>query len=251
MIIDAHTHVGKCHVFDADQSAAGLLAAMDTGGIDAAVVQPFPGSQDIRADHDVIAQMSRDNPERIIGLASVNPHLPEREYVDEVRRCVNELGFVGVKLHTIGHAVAPGGVASRLVFKTAAEAGVALMIHTGPGVPFAEPAAWIPLAREFSDVPVVLAHAGASLFVLPAIAAADVCPNVVLETSWCNPQEIRRAVATLGEEKVMFGSDMLFNIGPELTKYRAVGFVPDSNPQLFEGTARRVFGIQTPVGAQR
>lgn len=244
MIIDAHAHVGKCHVFDADQSAAGLLEAMNAAGVDAAVAQPFPGTHDVRADHDVIAEMARDNPGRIIGLASVNPHLPERQYVDEVRRCVTELGFVGVKLHTIGHAVAPGSVAARLVFKTAAEAGTALMIHTGPGVPFAEPAAWISLAREFSDVPVVLAHAGASLFVLPAIAAAEVCPNVVLETSWCNPQEIRRAVATLGEEKVMFGSDMLFNIEPELAKFRAVGFAPADRPQLFEGTARRVFGIE-------
>lgn len=243
MIIDTHAHVGQCHVFDADQSGADLLKAMDSHGIDAAVVQPFPGSPDVRANHDAIAELGRENPGRIIGLASVNPHLPEREYFDEVRRCVTELGFVGVKVHTIGHAVAPGSVAARLVFSTAADAGVAVMIHTGPGVPFAEPAAWIPLAREFSEVPVVLAHAGASLFILPAIAAAEVCDNVVLETSWCNPQEIRRAVATLGEEKVMFGSDMLFNIEPELTKYRAVGFVPEQTPQLFEGTARRVFGI--------
>lgn len=243
MIIDAHAHVGQCHVFDADQSGANLLKAMDSHGIDSAVVQPFPGSRDVRADHDAIAALGRENPGRIIGLASVNPHLPEREYVEEVRRCVTDLGFVGVKLHTIGHAVAPGSAAARLVFSTAAETGVAVMIHTGPGVPFAEPAAWISLAREFSAVPVVLAHAGASLFVLPAIAAAEVCDNVVLETSWCNPQDVRRAVATLGEEKVMFGSDMLFNIEPELTKYRAVGFVPEKSPQLFEGTARRAFGI--------
>ena len=243
MIIDTHAHVGQCHVFDANQSGPELLAAMDAAGVDRAVVQPFPGSMDARGDHDVIAELGRDNGGRVIGLASVNPHLPEREYVDEVRRCVQELGFVGVKLHTIGHAVAPGSTASRLVFRTAADLGVALMIHTGPGVPFAEPAAWIPLAREFSDVPVVLAHAGASLFVLPAIAAAEVCPNVVLETSWCNPQEVRRAVATLGDEKVMFGSDMIFNIQPELAKYRAVGFTPEERPQLFAGTAQRVFGI--------
>lgn len=243
MIIDTHTHVGHCDVFDADQQADALLASMDRAGVHAAVVQPFPGSRDARADHDAIADLARRHPDRIVGLSSLNPHRPAREYADEVGRCVREHGFVGVKLHTIGHAVAPGSEAAQLVFRTAADLGVPVMIHTGPGVPFAEPAAWIPMARTFSEVPVVLAHAGASLFVLAAIAAAEVCPNVVLETSWCNPQEIRKAVTTLGDGKVMFGSDMLFNTEVELTKYRAVGLGPDERPELFDGTARRVFGL--------
>lgn len=247
MIIDAHAHLGSCDVFDAHQSPDDLLAAMDAAGVATAVVQPFPGSSDSRADHDAIADLASRHPGRVVGLASVNPHQPQRTYADEVRRCARELGFVGVKVHTIGHAVGPGSEAARRVFRTASDLGIAVMIHTGPGVPFAEPAAWVPMAREFGDIPVVLAHAGAALFTSPAIVAADVCPNVVLETSWCNPQDIRRAVATLGRDKVMFGSDMLFNIQVEIAKYRAVDLGPEACPQVFEDNARRVFGIKGEV----
>jgi predicted TIM-barrel fold metal-dependent hydrolase len=243
MIIDAHAHLGTCDVFDASQSAPDLLSAMDAADIGLSVVQPFPGAPDAAAVHDLIAQAASDHPGRIVGMASLNPHQPAIGYRQEIARCVKDLGFVAVKLHSIGHAVAPGSSAARLVFRTASDLGVPVMIHTGTGVPFAEPAAWIPLAKEFAETSVVLAHAGGSMFTAPAIVAAQSCPNVFLETSWCNPQDIRRAVAAVGPEKVMFGSDMLFNARPELAKYAAAGFTPDNEPRLFSLTAAAVFGL--------
>lgn len=222
MIIDSHAHVGACRVFGAEQQPQALIEKMDAGGVDVSVVQPFPGSEDVATDHDTIAQMGRDNPGRVYGLASVNPHLGDRAYRDEVHRCVQELGFIAVKLHTIGHAVSPGSPDARLVFRTAAELGVPVMIHTGPGVPFAEPAAWIPMAREFAELPVILAHAGAGLYTGPAIVAAEVCDNIVLETSWCRPQDVGQAVTRLGADRVLFGSDLAFNIAPAIAAHDAV-----------------------------
>lgn len=243
MLIDTHAHLGSCRVFGAHQSVDDLLSAMDSAEVDAAVVQPFPGSDDATADHDLIAEAAQRYPGRIYGVASLNPHGDPVTYWREITRCVRDLGFVGVKLHPIGHAVRPGSDDGRRVAETAAELGVPVMIHTGAGLPFADPAAWLPLARDLPELTVVLGHAGAGLSTGSAITVASVCQNVVLETSWCNPQDIRAAVETLGPGKVMFGSDMRFNIEVEQAKYRAITLDADTSGQVLAGTASRVFGL--------
>jgi predicted TIM-barrel fold metal-dependent hydrolase len=247
-IVDAHSHLGTCRVFDADQPPELLLAAIERHGLAASIVQPFPGAPDPRAVHDEIARLAADHVGRIFGLASVTPHQPPDAYRAEVRRCVEQLGFVGVKCHAIGHAINPRSRDARLVFETAAELGVPVMVHTGHGVPFAEPAAWIPLARAFPDTTVVLAHAGAPGYTGIAVVAAEVCPNIVLETSWTAPHDLRRAIATLGAERVLFGSDLHFNAGLELAKYRWLE-LPDADLALcLGGNAVRVFRLPIEAG---
>jgi predicted TIM-barrel fold metal-dependent hydrolase len=182
-------------------------------------------------------------------MASLTPHQDEGAYRAEVERCVRELGFVAVKAHVLGHAINPRTRDARLIFQTAADLGIAVMIHTGHGVPFAEPAMWVPLAREFSETTVILGHAGAPMFTGPAIVAAEVTPNIVLETSWCAPHDIGRAVRTLGPGRVMFGSDLLFNPGLELAKYRAIGLPDETVEQCLGRTATAVYRLPAAVPA--
>lgn len=243
MIIDAHAHVGSCRVFNTAQTANQLLEAMEGSEVDAAIVQPFPGAPDPAEAHDVIASMAEDHPGRVFGMASLNPHQDKASYREEIRRCVEELGFVAVKLHPLGHAVMPGSDDARLVLETAGELDVPVMIHTGPGFPFADPSAWIPAARELPDLRIILGHAGAAMFSHAAIVAAQLCDNITLETSWCRPQDIKRAVKTLGAERVLFGSDMIFNIPVELAKYQAAGLTDPERKAVFEDTARWVFRL--------
>jgi len=41
-------------------------------------------------------------------LTSVNPHVMSLEaWPSEIERCIKELGFVGIKLHIVGHALFP------------------------------------------------------------------------------------------------------------------------------------------------
>jgi predicted TIM-barrel fold metal-dependent hydrolase len=243
MIIDAHAHLGSCRVFGATQTVDDLLSGMDGAGIETAIVQPFPGSAHPAADHDAIAEAGRRHPGRFRGLASVNPHQDPEAYRREITRCVHDLGFVGVKVHPLGHAVRPGSADARLILDTARELGVPVMIHTGPGLPFADPAAWLPTIREYDDLTILLGHAGHGMLTPGAIAVGTVCPNVVLETSWCNPQDIAAAIATLGPHGVCFGSDMSFNMKVERTKYDAVELDEPAREQVLAGTARRVFGL--------
>lgn len=242
-IIDAHSHLGSCRVFGANQTGEELIAAMDDAEIEASVVQPFPGAPSAHETHNQIHELSQRYPNRIVGMASLSPHRARDEYQGEIQRCVEDLGFVAVKVHPIGHAVRPGSEDAHLIFDTASDLGIAVMIHTGPGVPFAEPASWIPMAQQYTDTDVILGHAGAGIYSGPAIVAAQICSNIVLETSWSNPQDIRAAIQTLGADRVLFGSDMTFNTKVEIAKYDSIELSAEQQNLVFHQNSERVYGI--------
>ncbi len=248
MIIDAHAHLGYDYVFEDDFTLEKLLPQMDENKIDASVVQP--GSvldlKTVIEQHDAIANLSREMPGRIFGMANVNPHLPTKQYREELRRCVNDLGFVGVKLHPLAHAVDPNRSNGRKVLATALDLGIPVMVHTGAGIPWALPSALIPLAIEFPELKIVLAHSGSAVFSSEAALAAKLCPNVYLETSWMPSIAIHSFCKTLGANRVMFGSDHGENAVTELTKYRTIGLADEELVWCLGKTAAEVFEL--PVG---
>lgn len=243
-IVDAHQHLGSCRVFDLNQTEEDLLAAMDQNGVAVAVVQPLPGAPDAVAVHGRIAELSRQYPGRIFGMVNLNPHTDPDKYFAEAARCVRELGFVAVKLHTIGHAVLPLSKDAEMVFDTARQLGVPVMVHTGAGIPFASPSLIIPRARQFPDVKIVLAHSGGSILSAEAYVTAKECPNVYLETSWCPSTDIAWMVRDLGANRVMLGADLVGNMATELTKYRSQGLSESELEASMGRTAIEVYNLK-------
>lgn len=243
-IIDSHSHIGGCNVFDINQEENALLEAMDKNGVDAAIVQPFPGAGDPVKIHDAIAALAEKNKGRVFGMVNANPHMERSAYRKEVERCLRDLKFVGIKFHTIGHAVSPISNDGGAVFELAREFKVPVMIHTGSGIPFASPSQAALRAMEYADVPVVLAHAGYGIYTQDAYVAAKVCPNIYLETSWCTPHGIKMLVTKLGPERVMYGSDLIFNIPVEVAKATAIDLSQKEKDWFFHKTAAKVFSIK-------
>ena len=91
-------------------------------------------------------------------MANPSPHLRRQQYNDEVSCCVQELGFVAVKLNSLAHGVNPDTQSGRMAFNAARKLRIPLMVHTGSGVPFAGPVNLIGLAKEYADVKIVMAH---------------------------------------------------------------------------------------------
>ncbi len=219
-IIDSHQHIGECTIFDHKVSEQELLEKLDENGVSGAIVLPFPGDPDERRTHDAIYELSNKFPGKIYGVISLNPRMSEDEYFKEVERCVN-MGFKGIKLHPFGHACPLNSRAAEKFFIAARNNNLPVIIHTGLGVPYTLPSMVIPKAMEYKDVKIVLAHAGAYIYSAEALIAAQLCPNIYLETSWCSAHRIREFVEKLGPERVMFGSDIAINIPSELAKYRS------------------------------
>jgi len=246
MIVDAHTHLGYDYVFEEDFSLEDLLTNMEKNKVDISLVQPGTvlDLKTVIKQHNAIADLSKKMPGRIFGMANPNPHLPRNEHRKELERCINDLGFVGVKMHPLAHAVNPNKSTGRKVFEAALDSGVPVMVHTGSGIPWSLPSALIPTARDFPDLKIVLAHSGSSIFASEAALAAQLCPNIYLETSWLPGSTIHMLCKTLGADRIMFGSDHGENVATELAKFRTMGLTDAELEWCLGKTAAKVFKIQ-------
>lgn len=242
-IVDSHSHLGSCRVFDLNHEEADLVAQMDAYEIDISLVQPFPGAPSAAGVHDRIAALGASQPKRVFGVASINPHQDRDTYFSELSRCVHELGFVGVKIHTIGHAMNPAGADGTTVFESAKELGIPVMVHTGPGIPFAAPTSLVAQLKRFPDVPVVMAHGGYSVFVGEAIAVASLFPQVSMEISGSGLIHVRSMVNALGANRVMFGSDIIANVPVMLTLVRSMGLTDDDEAMVLGVAAKEIFKL--------
>ena len=245
MIIDTHTHLGYDYVFEEDFTFNELLTSMEKNRVDISIVQPGTvlDLKTVVEQHNAIADLARKMPGRIFGMANPNPHLPKDDYRGELERCVRDLGFVGVKMQTLGHGVDPGKSVGRRVFEVALDLKVPVMVHTGTGIPRSLPSALIPVAKDLPDLEIILAHCGGSMFASEAILAAQLCSSVHLETSWLPGFTIRRICRTLGADRVMFGSDHGDNVAAELTKFRTIGLTDEELEWCLGKTAAKVFMI--------
>ncbi len=246
-IIDAHVHLGFDYIFDGEvQSEEQIINTFEEFGIQGGIVQPFLPRfyiEDNRKIHDRIKAFIDAYPGRFFGMASIYPHFSKEDYVTEATRCVKELGFVALKLTPIGHACDPGSRDAYTIYKTAQELGVPVMIHTGNGLPFADPSHIYKPLKDFPEVTFVIAHAGLDMFHTQAVILAEEFENCYLEPSWVSTTTLSEMKARLGAEKIMFSSDTLNNTAPELTKYRCVFTSEEEQEQVFHKTAEKVFKL--------
>lgn len=245
MRIDPHLHLGTCSIFGQSTNEEQLLAAMEKNGIDKIIVQNYPGDPSGYAvAHDRIARFIDQYPGKIYGMISVNPHIPEADFHAEVKRCMENLhGFVGIKLHTMGHTISPNNKDADKVFRLANDYGIPIMIHTGTGAPYALPSLSVVRAMEFPNLKIVLAHAGYCVYAEEALSVARIVPNLFLETSWTQPHVILGMIRTLGAGRVMMASDLPINLPTEITKATSIGLTDDEQNEYMGGTADKIFKL--------
>ncbi len=218
MILDAHTHLGpglRNHSYQLSfefREPEDLIAAMDRAGIDqACTFAPLLEGGEFE-DHTyeksnrAIADAVRRFPDRLIGYCRVNPHFGQQA-LDEMARCREEYGFQGLKLHPDWEYFYAN---SRIVYPLLERCRAyhwPVFFHTGY-YPFSHPTLLMPVALDFPDVPIIMAHMGYR-HTADCLIIARRCPNVYLETSAnASQMAILQAVRTVGAQQVLFGSDM-------------------------------------------
>lgn len=133
MIIDSHAHLGYDYVFDEESNEEDLQYYYKKYKIYGAIIQPFisrPYVKDTVDIHDRIYKFCKSSPGRFWGMASINPHFTPEDYEKEAKWCVEELGFVGIKITPIAHAVHPSSKVGIHVFEMARYLNVPVMVHT-------------------------------------------------------------------------------------------------------------------------
>jgi hypothetical protein len=246
MIVDAHAHLGFDEVFDEDFTEDILLASQEQNRIDVTLVQPAIVHDLIGAQrqHDAIAALVARYPTRFRGIANPNPHLPEQEYTQEMLRCVEQLGFIGIKIHPFAHAVHPLGRHGRRAFQLANDLRLPAIVHTGAGIPWAAPSLLEPIAEQFPGLQLVVAHAGGMMLAGEAALLATQHENVYLEPSWVGGYIVRRWVRELGAHRILFGSDHADNAATELTKFRSAGLTEEDLSWVLGRSAAAVFNLK-------
>ena len=241
-IYDTHTHLGVSRHSGRGCTAGQMLASMDSHGVDRSVAIPFPVVEDCRAAHDEIAQALRAHPDRLTGAACLYPFIAEQEFRDEVRRCAEELGFRALKLQPQYQALNPISPRSDFLFETALRHSLPLICHTGAGAPYALPSLLIMPARKFPELPIIIGHAGGSVYYGEAIVAATVCPNIYIELSSLMPHHIAEVLAQVPANRLMIGSDLPDSVETEISKILAMDIPAEASQDILWNTAHRLFG---------
>lgn len=241
-VFDTHTHLGSARHTGRTASASELLRVMDANGVDRAVAIPFPVVDNHRHEHDIIGDAVRRYPNRFVGAACLNPYLPLSQFRDEVRRCREIYGFRALKLQPQYQGLNPMAESSEFFFESALENGMAVIAHTGAGLPYSLPALLMAPARRFPELTIIVAHCGGGIFVHEAILAADFCPNIELELSSLMPHHIHEVLAKIPASRVMIGSDLPESTATEIGKIMTLDITDEQRRAILGGTASRIFG---------
>jgi len=244
-VIDAHTHMGGT-AFSLIQGfdPHTFLDLLNQNGIDKAWVfttdglyfDPVPHNDRLRAFCSVA-------PDRLIPFCTVHPRYPTA--IEELRRCILQLGMKGLKLHPWAQAFSPVERFMDPLGEELARLGVPVEFHDGTP-PYSSPLQIANFAMRHPNVMVILGHAGLHDLWKEAIQAAERCPNIYLVPSGMPPYGLKHALQRLSPERFLFGSDAGFG-DPywqpyQLQKIRSLGLAPKDEALILGENAQRVIG---------
>ena len=235
----------------------------------AALMASVPG------DEESVATAVARYPQRLVGYFALNPTAPHaadratRAFAQQKLRCVCLFPAMH-RYHLTDDHVAN-------IFEIAATHGGAVFVHCGYlsiearvklGLPslfdlrLGDPLALAAIAVRFPSVPVIIPHFGAGFF-REALMAADVCPNIHLDTSSSNgwlkyvpgltlPEVFHCALAIVGPSRLLFGTDSSFFprgwrrviYGAQMTALDELGVEPEACGSIFSGNFDRIFALQ-------
>jgi predicted TIM-barrel fold metal-dependent hydrolase len=238
MIIDCHCHAGPgdglTGPWDANAGLARYLRRAARAGIARSVLFATFHSDYARANR-AVARIVAAAPQRLLGFAFVHATRDRGRIRAMLREAVEQLGFVGVKLHRhdarINGEVCDAARAFHLpvLYDPVGEVAVAEL-----------------LANDYPDVDFILPHLGsfaddwsAQLAMIDQLVRH---PNIYTDTSGIRRFDLlQQAVRRAGAHKVLFGSDgPWLHPGLELHKVRLLGLSQADEGLILGGNLQRL-----------
>ncbi|MFX1366730.1 MAG: amidohydrolase family protein [Promethearchaeota archaeon] len=255
-----------------------LIPEMNEAGIDKTVIFGldyefrFRGKIGYKEFNDIVAGYVNDYPDRLIGFAAIDPRRGEAA-TQELERCVEELGFSGVKLWTLT-GFYPDDPKFYPFYKRVEELGSVLLYHTGMGpsmtyLKYCRPEYVDTVAVDFPKIKIIMAHMG-DPWINEAIAVATKNPNVYIDISAWEPvfkmapfaflQTLVQAKQSCGIDKILFGSDWpmftpilslekwvkgikTMKLPPPLKLMGLPEFTEEEKNKILGGNATKIFGL--------
>jgi predicted TIM-barrel fold metal-dependent hydrolase len=242
MIVDVHTHVWECpchigerFIHDARRTAGEGYKDISVDlekhweamqPVDRAVVLGFRARHvGVLVPNEYVAEYVSRHPERLIGFCSVDPQDPDA--VEQLDDAVQRLKLQGLKMGPIYQNVAPGDSRFRRIMKRAEELRIPMLIHQGTtfcenvDLGIANPVQLQPLAIEFPNLRIVIAHMGHP-WINETLVLIRKHPNLYSDISalYYRPWQFYNALVAAMEygvlDRLVLGSDYPFTT-PEST----------------------------------
>ena len=230
LVIDGHTHVGEwphgANFRTVADMAAGAVAAMDANGVDAACVLSggyMACRTDYRLGNDILIELTRLLPERIIPFAHVNPN----DHVDSILAELDRVYAAGMRCIKLLNSYQnyPGDGANLMaLYRFADEHGMLILNHMWPDDVVRR------IAGEFPGTDFILGHYGGQIGILNDF------PNVYANIWTLGSMGfVEAGFINGGPEKFLLGSDAFMNpvsVGIGMVVYADI---PDPAKRLILG----------------
>jgi predicted TIM-barrel fold metal-dependent hydrolase len=222
-VIDCHAHLYHHSRTTWEVDDRRLIEAADKLGIDqlcCSILTPRrPATvEGFRHCNQWAAEAQKRYPGRVLAWCYVNPG-HQREALEEIRRCVEERGFIGVKLYNEFTCTDP--VVFPIVERTI-RLKVPILHHAGHLHYFLDDQPRISdgghladLGRRYPEARIICAHICGGGDWEWTIKALRHTPNVYLDTSGSVTDEgvLEMAAGELGVDRLVFGCDMSMTAG--------------------------------------
>ena len=233
---------------DCDEKDQKLIEAADKLGIDqlccSTLTPKRPAdAEGFRTCNQRVAEGMKRFAGRVLGYCYVNPGCGE-EALAEVRRCVEERGFMGIKLYNEHLCTDP--VVFPLV-ELAIELRVPILHHAGhahyplPDQPnISGGGHFADLARRYPEARIICAHIGGGGDWEWTIKALRHAGNVLLDTSGSVTDEgiVEMAAEIVGVDRLLFGCDMSMTAG--VGKIRAARLTADAKRKVLGENMKQI-----------
>jgi hypothetical protein len=228
------------------------LATMDQANVRLGLICAWWGPQGPLILNEEVAALVKARPNRLVGIAAVNLYRPV-EAVRELRRCVRDLGFRGLRVIPWLWNLPPNDRRYYPLYAECVELGVPVCLqvgHTGPLCP-SEPGRPIPyvdeVALDFPELAIVGGHIGYP-WTQEMITLATKYPNVYIDTSAYKakryPTELVEYMRRHGRKKVLFGTNYpMLTASACLEGIDALALDEETKRLFLHDNAERVFGL--------
>jgi predicted TIM-barrel fold metal-dependent hydrolase len=239
---------------EAEIPFSATVDALDHAGVSFGLLSAWqaPREEALISNEEVVGCVA-EYPDRFAGLAAVDLSRP-MDAVRELRRCVRDLGFKGLRVVPWLWEAPPTDRRYYPLYAECVELGVPFCTqvgHTGPLRP-SETGRPIPyidqVALDFPELVIVGGHIGYP-WTEEMIAVCRKHENVYIDTSAYTSRRLPRELVDYmrsrgGRRKVLFGTNYpMIAHHQALEDLDSLGLDAETSELYLEGNARRVFGL--------
>ena len=237
-----------------DMPIAATVAAMDAGGVDVGLLSAWTAPRQAPLiSNDEVAGWVAEHPGRFAGLAAVDLDRPMKA-VRELRRCVSELGFIGLRVIPWLWDAPPTDRRYYPLYAACVELGVPFFTqvgHTGPLRPSetGRPVPYIDqVAIDFPELVIVGGHIGYP-WTEEMVAVCRKHENVYIDTSAYVPRRFPHELVAYmrsrsGRRRVLFGTNFpMLGYEQAFEGLDDLGLDEETRDLYLGGNARRVLGL--------